>query len=302
MMPYTYEFDDTEAGDVEFEYGEYELLHRAYAALHGELADWNRRAKASGGNQGPYEKEEALLDRRLRWGKDKLEQAAPHWDPIVVDRISVGSLRYAKAALVFFAHQLRASAAAKRREGWPEGAALSSVPDLPRVENLMARIREDAADVLREILPQAEPTVVKTEEWDVFISHAHEDKHEIAEPLAQMLAGRGLRVWYDRFTLQVGMSLRRSIDAGLARSRFGVVILSPSFLGKEWPQKELDGLVTLESDGRERVLPIWHKLTAEEVRRYSPTLADKVAVPSTRGLEAVVDAIHQVVVGSSRLR
>ena len=61
-------------------------------------------------------------------------------------------------------------------------------------------------------------------------------------PLAERLVSAGLKVWYDDFSLKVGDSLRRSLDEGLSKSRFGVVILSPSFFKKEWPQKELDGL------------------------------------------------------------
>ena len=70
-------------------------------------------------------------------------------------------------------------------------------------------------------------------EWDVFISHASEDKEGFVRPLAKSLRQRGLRVWYDEFTLKVGDSLRRSIDRGLARSRYGVVVISPNFLRKE---------------------------------------------------------------------
>jgi hypothetical protein len=47
---------------------------------------------------------------------------------------------------------------------------------------------------------------------------------------------------FDEFTLSVGDRLRRSIDRGLANCRYGIVILSPMFFGKEWPQRELDGL------------------------------------------------------------
>lgn len=56
-------------------------------------------------------------------------------------------------------------------------------------------------------------------EWDIFISHASEDKADFVEPLATRLQERRLRVWYDNFTLTVGDSLRRSIDRGLAQSR-----------------------------------------------------------------------------------
>ena len=66
--------------------------------------------------------------------------------------------------------------------------------------------------------------------FDVFISHATEDKEEVARPLARALDAEGLRVWYDEFELRIGDSLRRKIDTGVARSRFGVVIISPSLL------------------------------------------------------------------------
>jgi hypothetical protein len=126
------------------------------------------------------------------------------------------------------------------------------------------------------------------EQWDAFICHASEDKEGFVRPLAESLSQRGLAVWYDDFTLPVGDSLRRSIDRGLSRSRFGIVILSPAFFVKEWPQRELDGLVAREIDGRKVILPVWHGVTFEEVQRYSPTLADRVAAKSSEGLEGVV--------------
>ena len=80
--------------------------------------------------------------------------------------------------------------------------------------------------------------------FDVFISHASEDKDELVRPLAEALKEEGLRVWYDEFELRIGSSLRRTIDRGIARSRFGVVVLSRPFFEKGWPAYELDGLVT----------------------------------------------------------
>jgi len=132
-------------------------------------------------------------------------------------------------------------------------------------------------------------------DWDVFISHAWEDKESFARPLAEALEARGLRVWFDEFTLRVGDRLRRSIDHGLANSRYGVVILSPHFFGKEWPQKELDGLVQRESAGEKVVLPVWHNISAEQIKEYSPTLADRIAVASDRGLEHVVSELLRVI-------
>jgi hypothetical protein len=127
------------------------------------------------------------------------------------------------------------------------------------------------------------------EEWDVFISHASEDKDEIARPLAEALRAKGLRVWYDEFSLTVGDSLRKSIDQGLAHSRFGVLILSKHFFEKHWPELELNGLATREVGGKKVILPVWHNVGFDEVRRYSPTLADRLAVITKKnGLDAVV--------------
>ncbi len=125
-------------------------------------------------------------------------------------------------------------------------------------------------------------------DWDVFISHAWEDKESFVRPLAEALKARGLCVWYDEFTITVGDSLRRSIDRGLANSRYGIVVLSPSFFAKEWPQKELDGLAAREVNGEKIILPVWHKITVDQVQKYSPMLAGRVAVSTSRGLEYVV--------------
>lgn len=114
--------------------------------------------------------------------------------------------------------------------------------------------------------------------YDVFISHASEDKSEVARPLSEFLRSLGVDVWYDEFTLDMGDSLSRSIDKGLAASRFGVVILSPSFFSKGWPQHELAGLVSKEVAYGKTILPVWHKVVADDIRQVSPTLADKVAV------------------------
>lgn len=121
----------------------------------------------------------------------------------------------------------------------------------------------------------------KSMAYDVFVSHAWEDKKEFAEPLAQSLQHLGFRVWYDDFQLKVGDSLRRSIDRGLVNSRYGVVVLSSAFFAKNWPQYELDGLVAREMSGAKVILPIWHKVSKDEVLSYSPSLADKLALNSS---------------------
>jgi hypothetical protein len=135
-----------------------------------------------------------------------------------------------------------------------------------------------------------------SKEYDVFISHASEDKVEVVRPLASALQSGGLAVWYDEFELRIGDSLRRKIDQGLSKSRFGVVVLSPSFINKGWTNYELDGIVTRSMDGSQVMLPIWHELTKQQVIDYSPSLADKLARSTgMHTIQGIADEIIEVI-------
>jgi hypothetical protein len=77
--------------------------------------------------------------------------------------------------------------------------------------------------------------------WDAFISHAADDKDAFVRPLAVGLQSLGAGIWYDEFSLRLGDSLSKSIDQGLAQSRFGIVVLSRAFIGKAWPDTSSAG-------------------------------------------------------------
>jgi hypothetical protein len=168
------------------------------------------------------------------------------------------------------------------------------------ISDRQAHQRQLSADMLgrREVARSVDvSSTVPVENHDFFISHASEDKDGLVRELAETLRARGARVWYDEFSLKVGDSLRRNIDRGLANSRFGVVVLSEAFFRKEWPQRELDGLVALETKGSTRILPIWHKITFDEVSRYSPTLADKVALnTSLKSVASIADELMSLLI------
>lgn len=131
-------------------------------------------------------------------------------------------------------------------------------------------------------------------EYDVFVSHASEDKDEFVRPLAKALKQKGINVWYDEFTLKLGDSLRESIDRGLSNSRYGLVILSHHFFSKDWPKRELNAFFAKMKAGERRILPIWHELTAQEVQEYSPLLSDLKAAKSSDGVETIVDMVIEV--------
>jgi hypothetical protein len=116
--------------------------------------------------------------------------------------------------------------------------------------------------------------------YDVFISYASEDK-DFVRPLAEVLRQQRIAVWFDEFELRPGVGLRQSIDRGLTGCRFGIVVLSPAFFAKAWPQWELDGLLQLQHSRRDQIIiPVWHKLDRSAIEQYSPSLANIVAVIS----------------------
>lgn len=143
--------------------------------------------------------------------------------------------------------------------------------------------------------PQSEARQAATKH-DVFLSHASEDKDDIARPLYDALKAEGISVWFDEAVLKIGDSLSGKIDEGLARCGHGIVIISPNFLAKGWPKKELAGLVAREmAGGKTVILPIWHNIDHATLLAHSPTLADKVAGKSSDGIPTLVKMILDVI-------
>ena len=134
---------------------------------------------------------------------------------------------------------------------------------------------------------------------DLFISHAGEDK-DFVGPLAVALRNEGLDIWYDEYELQIGDSVRDEIDQGLLQSRYGLVIFSPKFFEKHWPQYELDGLVARQNTGERVILPIWHRLTMAKISQRSLSLTNIYALNSfTDSVEEIARKIAVKVKGTA---
>lgn len=183
------------------------------------------------------------------------------------------------------------------------GSTRSSIEILPSALPPLRQVNPGLADLADNIASYDDADYEK--EFDVFISHASEDKNAVVRALAHALdEDHGLRVWYDEFELRIGDSLRRKIDSGIARSRFGVVVLSHPFFAKNWSQYELDGLVVREmSGGKQVILPLWHNISKDEIIAKSPSLADKVALQTaTSTIDEIAEQIAAVVLEASPQR
>ena len=157
-------------------------------------------------------------------------------------------------------------------------------------QNILKNMQQTYEKRIAELESQALPATISTinngtgeqavEEYDAFISHAWEDKEDFVDEFVDELKKQGLKVWYDTNKLKWGDSMREKIDKGLAKSRYGVVVLSPNYIAehKYWTKAELNGLFQVESINGKVILPIWHNLTKKQVVEYSPIIADRKAM------------------------
>jgi TIR domain len=130
-----------------------------------------------------------------------------------------------------------------------------------------------------------------------FISHDSRDKDSLVRELAFEMSKLMCPVWYDEFSLNVGDSLRASIEKGLKETRKCVVVLSPNFLSNEgWGKAEFDSIFTREIIEKNNVmLPVWHNVGVEDVYQYSPRLADKVGLNSSLGVKELARKLSTAV-------
>lgn len=181
------------------------------------------------------------------------------------------------------------------------GRISASVAVQPPPRGFLPHARSAEANPASQVAVRDDPEepdgdVLGGQTWDVFISHASEDKECVARPLHNALTRLGITVWLDEAQMRIGHSLRRKIDDGIRSSRFGVVVLSKAFFRKGWTNHELDGLVTRTVAGEQSVLPIWHDLDAAQVRAFSPSLADKVALSTDQfSIQEIAEQIAGVV-------
>ena len=177
------------------------------------------------------------------------------------------------------------------------GTTRSSVRMLPGPLPPIRHRKSDLSSLVRDI--SSPPSIGSTKtSYDVFVSHASEDKDVVRE-LVLALQNHGLSVWFDEISMQIGDSLRRSIDQGLARSRFGIVVLSPSFIKKPWTNYEFDGIVTNSISGKQKMLPIWHQISKDQLLEFSPSLVDKIARSTDQfSIDSIAEEIAGVVLNT----
>ena len=126
---------------------------------------------------------------------------------------------------------------------------------------------------------------------DVFLCHAWDDRKDAAKELHDLLESKGVTIWFSEKDVILGSSLLREIDKGLAKSRVGIVLVTPSFLrrvkGEGIAEKELSALLA-----RDLLVPIVHNTTFEDLREISPLLGSRSGLSTNE--ESMVDIAAKI--------
>jgi hypothetical protein len=270
--------------------------------MNGALASANKATSPSTAKSylGTAEREsrnvEAAQERQARIATDIARKMNDL--PRAQEGVRAGEEKERKEQAAVYEKQRREQAATYEKQRKLDASSMKALQvNNDRLSRDLASLAAQMTAAIDKQASESAPFAVEnaegsSEPYDFFISHAWKDKPDFVDGLALKAEAAGLRVWYDRHVLRWGDSIRQNIDAGLRRSFFGVVILSPNFFERPWPQAELDAIVQKDLSGRGRLLPIWHKLTQDEVAHHAPTLAGRLALSTSNySTDAIVEEL-----------
>ncbi len=225
---------------------------------------------------------EAAQDRAARYGADISRKMTDLTH--AQERVFRGEVKQRKDQAAVHERQRKVDEDARKKLQSDNSALAKDLANLKA--QLTAAIERQAEATQPFVVENAEGQATP---YDFFISHATADKEDFVDGLVSRAQAAGLNVWYDTSTLVWGDSIRQKIDDGLRRSYFGVVVLSPHFFERPWTQYELDAIVQRDLSGSGRLLPIWHRLSQDDVVKFAPSLAGRLALPtSTYSTEQIV--------------
>ena len=120
-------------------------------------------------------------------------------------------------------------------------------------------------------------------EFDVFISHANKDKEDLIEELYQSLNKLGIKIFYDKESLEWGDNWKDRILNGTKKAEFAIIVISENFFDREWTERELNEFLNRQNrNGQKLILPILHNITVSQLQEKYPSIADIQAIDSSK--------------------
>lgn len=224
-----------------------------------------------------FEEQLSILLKRAKNIKEGLSSASKG---INKDDYNMESNVWMDDVQIFYDNYLKNHALGKRidtllflREYDGLVSALTSISNDRQFIDKMSSIQEvSVPKYLAKTLP----------EYDVFISHANKDKVDLVENLYQSLNKLGVKIFYDKESLEWGDNWKDKILNGVNKAEFAIIVISENFFDREWTEKELNEFLSRQNrNGQKIILPILKNITIEQLEQKYPTVADIQAIDSS---------------------
>jgi len=143
------------------------------------------------------------------------------------------------------------------------------------------------------------PTTSHRSQFDIFVSYSSTEKQSLVLPLVTELSKRDISSWFDVHEVALGDSIVTELQRGMSSSALILAIISPEYLRRPWPLKELRTALALETAKQVSILPVLVGVTYNEVCRELPFLAEirHFAIPQLPASEVVSAELLQQLVG-----
>ena len=183
---------------------------------------------------------------------------------------------------IFYNKYLKKHSLASRIDRLLFHRSLDSFPQLVSCLKSIAK-DQDFIDMTNGIEKTKVPTYqAKTlPEYDVFLSHANADKQNFVDELNSSLEKLGVKIFYDKKSLEWGDKWKDRILGGTKKAEFAIIVISENFFDREWTEKELNQFLNRQNrNGQKLILPIVHNITNDDLKNKYPSVAEIQAIDS----------------------
>lgn len=179
------------------------------------------------------------------------------------------------------------SGSSTRTSGRSGGGSSSSKPSWSKTSSSLTY----TSNQVTSLMPVREVIEKKASEQpdlrDVFLCHAWDDRKDAAKQLHDLLEASGVKVWFSEKDLGLGVPMMRAIDRGLANSKIGLVLVTPALLSRLPKEGVADKELSTLLAGN-RLIPIVHNTTYDDLRNISPMLASRSGLDTSEDTMSIV--------------
>lgn len=210
-----------------------------------------------------------------------------------LDDISAFNLIYTNGTINFCKYMIESEDLQEKIDQLYINSQIESNP-----HSFLYRLSSIEAHQLRYKKPIEETTEDK-KVYDLFISHASEDKLPFVESLVDELNSLGLNLFYDKRSIGISENIVWGVNKGFRDLKYGtVVVISPRFLDKSWCNEELSISYSLKIEDSKKLIPIFLNMSVEDIKKHYPILRATKMIDGSMDIRAIANQIDNNIKGN----